>query len=175
MGEDARQAQRKINELDMKRLEIFDAGHHKVKESLRVLEHQRGECEAQLGDVHRRLQEIEKETKARANAILVQWLEGSQAAEEDVRSLEAEGIAYINELQAKTMQLDEECKEEHASAQERGFSAVKAFGRQGRRTMDAALPKALAARRPEEDAAAASRSELDRLKPIPAQLQAAAD
>jgi hypothetical protein len=172
---DAREAQRKIQELDTRRVELFCEGQQKVKEALKALEIERSDCDAAILDVHRRLQEIEEETKARANAVLAQWTWGSQEVDEKVRMLEEEGVAAITELETETVNLVNKCKEEHGGLQERGTAAVQALERQAENIMVATLPKVKQARQAEDQAAAEARSELDRLKPVLGNMQAAAD
>merc|ERR1711908_191427 len=87
----ARGEERKVLALESDRLSDFMKAHQVVSQSETMVHSKRAECETEIDEIHRRLQQAEADSRQRAEQILKQWMAGSEAAEQAVQKLEGQG------------------------------------------------------------------------------------
>lgn len=170
-----RAEERKVLALEASRLNQFMQGHQAVSQTDGQIRNRRAECEAEIDEIHKRLRQAETDSRQRAEQILAQWVAGSEAAEEAVRQLEQQGQNMMVSMQSSVNSKLKAFMEKTAAAQEQGSSKVASMQRQADKVIDATQPTLEAARRDDEQEAAAAMAKWREARRLPEEISKKAD
>mmetsp|Transcript_29030 Transcript_29030/g.52740 ORF Transcript_29030/g.52740 Transcript_29030/m.52740 type:complete len:594 (-) Transcript_29030:152-1933(-) len=171
----AREEERKVIAQDQDRLAVFKQAHRHVENCEENFQARRMECEGEHDEIHQRLRQVERDTRARADQILAQWVADSEKAEQTIRNLEEKGRKAIEAMQAAVNDEIRQLGERNAAAQENGATAVASLERQANEVVNSTQPALEAARCADEEAAARALATLRDIKKRPEEIRATAD